>query len=710
MAYPFLLDIPIPGLTGSRADTSVTVGPEPAHSMNVQNNPDISEKLEYDDDRSHPSAVKQEQLEDASPCSISNSAGSPALTSEICDITAGNTNGTSASELAFRSAMPVALTPTVECGDACTRTLQRKSGSRPVFIDLTADDVVEVKIEGDVSSTPSIFTGRCEANPMAVKEEPESTSVPIDPNNPCARSGTPPSVKQDPEDPGEDEFKDSESDDDSSENHPNITAGNGGAPRGTKRPSDCAPENVDHPPRKKRGRAKKAPPPPIYKATAERAKGTSDIPGALDIDDSVLVKIKKCFERAEHKNASDAEARAALFLAGKMMRQYNVVKAEVMQYKTAEEQAKSAEENRVVIERSDGKAVAIPIRQWISDLARAMMVYFDVKSYSSTPRSRFRIIWVFYGIAHNTASAAIAFEKIYNLIMNWSRAKKGITARNSYCLGITWQLNLDAEKKKADEMEKAKKAESEEITKREKDKRLQRQKELERLQSTVEDEPESMPEPDHEPVEGPGLDDMPGPDFESSQPGRCDADAVDLGDDGSSADSEGSLANDDDSDVASPSDAPDGADDENDEDYYEPYIVLDEQESENKLFGNIDDEIEYHKGKTFQNEADSACPSSRRPSPSPPPSEPTNPAQKESPELEPESEPHWKSPMQLKLFRETARRIVENYLKSKGIKPSKSRPGAKPKDLKAFREGKRDARKIDVHQKALEDRKEGEII
>lgn len=61
--------------------------------------------------------------------------------------------------------------------------------------------------------------------------------------------------------------------------------------------------------------------------------------------------------------------------------------------------------------------------------------------------------------------------------------------------------------------------------------------------------------------------------------------------------------------------------------------------------------------------------------------------------------------MQLTLFRQTATNVADDYLKSEGIK---LRGGRKitiyPKDLKAFREGQKDSRKIDVHQKAQEKR------
>lgn len=693
MAYPFLLGIPLPGRNRSQTGTPVAEGQEQTVSTSDWRSPDVPVKTEND--------IKQEQLDDVSFTSASDSTSPSAPTAEEGEHTPdspGRIDQTTRNTLALRNGRSSVSTSPTDRQSPHSERHRSVLGSRKVVIDLTADD--------DSDSTPLAYTDSSEANPVIVKDDPDSKPVPNTPVLSPSRSETPQSVKQDPEE---------------SENDTVIPAANGCATRGTKRPSDRTPggedTDVDQPPPKKRGRPKKPPPPPIYKATAQRAKGTSDIPGALDIDDSVFAKIKKCFERAEHKNASEGETRAALALAGKMMQRYNVIKAEVMQYKTAEEQAQSAGESRVVITRSDDKEQVIPIRQWISDLASAMTIFFDVKSYSSTPPSRYRIEWVFYGFAQNTASAALAFEKIYNLIMDWSQRKKGIAARNSYCLGITWHLYLDAEKEKDEEMIKAKKAEAEELARREKEEQLQRQQELARLQPTVEDEPESEPEPEPNAnsAKEPILEEIANPDpAVISESGRDHADIVDLGD-VSSSDSDDTSSESEDSDDFTFIGARNNEDVESDEDDDQADVVFDEQETESRQFDNIDDEIEYLKDNAFRQESVPAAPQSHQHSPIPPrqpspvpPSEPTPPAREESLEPEPEPEPEWKSTKQLTVFRETATRVAEDYLKSKNVKLSKRRAGAKPKDWKTFNEGKKDGRKIDIRQKALEDKKDEE--
>lgn len=558
-----------------------------------------------------------------------------------------------------------------------TTKSRAKHGEEETVIDLTESDG-----EGEegaqpattVSSNPSSQLPGCASPTTRIKSE----STP-DPETPPQNISEPQEIKPDPEDPG---------------TEGSLLGSDISTSRGTKRPIDQtsegeSEEKKQQPPRK-RGRPAKGPPPPIYKATAKRASGTSDIPGALEIDDSVLSKIKKCFERAEHENASEAEARAAMFLAGKLMRQYNVEKAEVMQHKTAEEQAQCAGSSEVTIERRDGKKVPIPIRQWVSDLAGAMSKFFDVKRYSSTPTDRFLVRWVFYGIAQNTASAALAFEKIYNLVMDWARFKKGIAVTNSYCLGIADQLYRDAKKEKEEEMKKAKKAEAEGLAAREKEEQLQREKELERLQPTVEDEsdPEAVEKNNSE-----------GPfDFEMNDTGL--EVNLDAWSDAESADSESGEPMT--MDTTTPQN--NGEEDENESDDDEPDFVHDDDENADQDMGDTDKVIEELVQHMNKRSSISPLLASRQPSlqPASPSPKPTTLSTRESPE----PEPQWKSAMQLTLFRDTAAKIADDFLKANNMKLKNRRRGAKPKDAKAFKEGRKDAKKIDVRQKALEDKKQ----
>lgn len=347
----------------------------------------------------------------------------------------------------------------------------------------------------------------------------------------------------------------------------------------------------------------------------------------------------------------------------------------------------------------------VPIRQFVGDLCHAMETFFDCKSYSmSYP---YRVHFVFYGIAQNAASAAMAFEWIYNLIVDWARHKKGIAATNSYCLGISDGLWRDARKEKAEELERAKEAEAEALAKRLKEEELQRQKELERLQPTVEDESDPESAPQQKPAEDQHQ--CVTPDMKLKDPeSRIDPpDIVDLCE--TSSESSASDLDDD----LSPLD--DSSDEESDSDVYEADIVNDESDDESPHFANDDDEIDHLAENTYKQESRSVSPPHRLPSPSSPihipsaspsPPKPVTPPREETPE----TEPQWKSAMQLTLFRQTAIQVADDYLKSKDLKLRHRRRGATAKDPKAFKQGQKDSRKIDVRQKALEEKKDGEEL
>ncbi|KAF9636989.1 hypothetical protein BFW01_g7885 [Lasiodiplodia theobromae] len=653
MAYPFLLNIPIPGR--KQDEEKAPSVPDDGRASSTNGDPyqgSLGRTPNEQQTRSSAAAIKHELTPGFMDQDTSNE---PLARTENFDklvSSEGSTHGMT----------------TKSCA---------KHGEDKTVIDLTESDG-----EGEegatpatmVSSNPSSQLPGCASPATRIKSE----STP-DPEAPPQNISEPQKIKPDPEDQGTE----------GSHLGSDISTS-----RGTKRPADQISEGESEdkkPPSRKRGRPAKEPPPPIYKATTKRAPGTSDIPGAPAIDDSVLSKIKKCFERAEHENASEAEARAAMFLAGKMMRQYNVEKAEVMQHKTPEEQAQCAGSSEVTIERRDGTKVPIPIRQWVSDLASAMRRFFDVKCYSSTPKDRFMVRWVFYGIAQNTASAALAFEKIYNLIMDWARFKTGIAVTNSYCLGIADQLYRDAKKEKEEEMKKAKEAEAEELANREKEEQLQREKELERLQPTVEDEP------DPEPTEN-NNSERPF-DFEMNDTG-LEADLDACSDLESTHSESGGPMN---MDTTTPQD--NGKEDENESDDDEPDFIHDDDENTDQHLCDTDKVIDDLVQNMNKRSSISPLRVPRQPSPqlAPPSPKPTTPSARESPE----PEPHWKSAMQLMLFRDTAAKIADDFLKAKNQKLGRPRRrGAKPKDAKAFREGRKDAKKIDVRQKALEDKKQ----
>ncbi len=163
----------------------------------------------------------------------------------------------------------------------------------------------------------------------------------------------------------------------------------------------------------------------------------------------VIERVKKCFDRANHKNANEQEARAASRMAAKYMEQYQISQADLMIHEDALQREKRGGMSAVDIwPAKEGGRLFTP--GWVDLLLGAIGNFFDCK-YFSTRRSN-KIEWTFYGIAEHTIAAAIAAEAVYNQIEDWSERFTGIQTRNSYCLGVTdGLLTLSEDEKKAAE-------------------------------------------------------------------------------------------------------------------------------------------------------------------------------------------------------------------------------------------------------------------
>jgi len=76
------------------------------------------------------------------------------------------------------------------------------------------------------------------------------------------------------------------------------------------------------PPRKRTARP---PALPLYKASVKELTETGTIrvtSSTADIDNVIVLRIKKCLERANHPNTLEAEAKAAIHLASRLMGRY----------------------------------------------------------------------------------------------------------------------------------------------------------------------------------------------------------------------------------------------------------------------------------------------------------------------------------------------------------------------------------------------------
>ena len=225
----------------------------------------------------------------------------------------------------------------------------------------------------------------------------------------------------------------------------------------------------------------KAPPPPRQTAKVKQLaeeKTTDHV--RTDVESHILARIRKCLDRANHPTTPEMEAKAALHMSSRLMAQYNVTQADVLAQATdSEQQVHYAGQSIVSIKVAKDPFAKAISQTWVYDAVNAMQLYFDCKSYSEARTSS--IEWTFYGIAPNTVAAAIAFEMTHNLILEWARGKKGAT--NSYCLGVARGLWEMAREDKRQEERQAKLQEQEKMSARLMEESLERQKELDRLNS-----------------------------------------------------------------------------------------------------------------------------------------------------------------------------------------------------------------------------------
>ncbi len=232
-------------------------------------------------------------------------------------------------------------------------------------------------------------------------------------------------------------------------------------------------------PRKQAGKTKK----PTQKATvtvlATDVNTTSaNTFGTSLVDNDTLARIRKCLDRGHHAGTQEPEAKAALRIASKLMAKCNVTQAEVFACQDENQQAQHAGESVVAITSTkDGKKVIN--NGWIPGVQKAMQTFFDCLSYSTGFVSKTE--YTFYGIAGNTAAAAMAFEMVYNLILNWSMLKIGVSTKFSYCAGVAQGLYRLAQKEKEEEKRNATRAEAESVAQREREELAQRDREIYRL-------------------------------------------------------------------------------------------------------------------------------------------------------------------------------------------------------------------------------------
>lgn len=173
------------------------------------------------------------------------------------------------------------------------------------------------------------------------------------------------------------------------------------------------------------------------------------------LDRGVLIKIQKCLSRARHKSTTESEAKAALFVAQKLMAQYNVSQADLVANRDYGSKAQYGGMSKVEIINVKNRTRRMIKEALVHKLAKATCMSFDCQCFSTYYETS--IAWSFFGIAENTVTAAIAFEMAHNKILDWAFSYKGGSPTFSYRVGVADGLVSMANREKKIELEAARK-------------------------------------------------------------------------------------------------------------------------------------------------------------------------------------------------------------------------------------------------------------
>ncbi|KAE8130888.1 hypothetical protein BDV38DRAFT_266017 [Aspergillus pseudotamarii] len=397
---------------------------------------------------------------------------------------------------------------------------------------------------------------------------------------------------------------------------------------------------------------------PLQKATLGKKAQVNAKDTRETLDEGVLARIYKCLRKARHETTTELEAKAALFLAQKLMAQYNVSQADLLANSDDENKAQYAGRSVVLITNVKDRTARVVKETFVGKLARAMCTFFDCQYFSINYKTS--IAFSFFGIAENTVTAAEAFEMAHNKILDWACSYKGGSATFSYRIGVADGLVAMANREKRIELEMTRKKELDMIAAKEREEAMERERELQRLRDLPSSTVDYTESEDESQDEGLGFPDMNGMPNESFNP----LDSFDHRD----MNSKEGMAD----------------FDENDEN------VID-------LTGDVDDNI----NKIIKREPNETGVSNSIPMTSVK-QEPLN---ENHPSVKDEvtSSSPWASETQLVRFRATSVQVADDYLKKRNIKLRNAKARrVLPRDPSAYREGWKDSQKIDFRQRRLE--------
>ncbi|EER28081.1 hypothetical protein CPC735_034170 [Coccidioides posadasii C735 delta SOWgp] len=391
---------------------------------------------------------------------------------------------------------------------------------------------------------------------------------------------------------------------------------------------------------------------PLHKAEVKELADQRCSAPKLDVDNRVVERLKKCIQKANHPNTSEAEAKAALFLSSKLMTQYNISMLDVLNADDKQEDGLHKHGGQSIVEiRKSRQLNARPNNEgFVSIVAHAMDTFFDCKHYST--QGMWYIRWTFYGIALNTVSAAMAFEMVYNLISNWACDQKGGSSAYSYSMGVARGLLCMAREDKTLQATRAQKEEAERLATEELREQQHRQQELGRLgvSEQLDGNPTGTSRLAEDSGEAPykahhSDDDC---DEEDDQGGPTKFEGVSLGDVSMTG---------------------------FDEDIKADFSMQDDEDV--NVLGDWDEQM----AKLVKKE----------------PSDPDDMSALQNLNVA------WSSETQLIRFQETASQVADEFLQEQGVKLShRNTRRAGVRDPNAYNQGKRDSRKINVRQKQLE--------
>ncbi|KAB8201410.1 hypothetical protein BDV34DRAFT_202904 [Aspergillus parasiticus] len=247
---------------------------------------------------------------------------------------------------------------------------------------------------------------------------------------------------------------------------------------------------------------------PLQKATVVKTAQVKakDTPETLDKE--VLGRIQKCLDKARHETTTELEAKAALFLAQRLMAQYNVSQADLVANSNDGSKARYAGRSKVSITNVKDSTARVMKETFVRKLARAMSIFFDCQCFSTDHRTS--IHWYFFGIAENTVTAAGAFEMAHNKILDWACLYKGGSSTFSYRIGVADGLVAMANREKKIELAMTRKKELDMIAAKEREEAMERERELERLRSMPSLAVDPAESEDESQDEAPGFPDING--------------------------------------------------------------------------------------------------------------------------------------------------------------------------------------------------------